>query len=103
MRRFYRMGVSDPFPPMCDCRPINKSLIVQQNLAVTPAQMMSLTEKGIAISTQTLQYDEGSLNPSNIVPIDARRGVDVNDVWQASETARKKLVNAHKSDIAAYD
>ena len=76
----------------------NENLKVVGGLAVTPAQMLDLTQRGIAISaSNNMQYVEGSEDPSFDLPIDARRGVDVNDVWDAQSTARRKLLNANKS------
>ena len=76
----------------------NENLKVVGGLAVTPSQMLDLTQRGIAISSSNnMQYNEGSEDPSFDLPIDARRGVDVNDVWDAQANARRKLINANKT------
>ena len=76
----------------------NKNLKVVGGLAVTPSQMLDLTQRGIAISaSNNMQYLEGSEDPSFDLPIDARRGIDVNDVWDAQTNARRKLLNANKT------
>lgn len=87
--------------PLTFYEPINPDLTVKNNLAVTPSQMADLTERGVAVSSSNLQFDEGSPNPSSVVPIDARRGVDVNDVWQAQQSSRKKLRTAAASIVEA--
>lgn len=88
--------------PFNNYRPINSDLTVRNGLAVTPSQMADMTRRGISISTANLDFLEGSLNPSSEVPVEQARGVDVNDVWQASQTAKKKLKAAHVRDIQTY-
>lgn len=80
--------------------------IVHPNLAVTPAQMAQLTERGIPISSNQigLQFDDGSSNP--VLGFEERRYVDMADVWNAQKTSRAKLdkLNNHvasSSDEAA--
>lgn len=76
---------------------------VVPGLAFTPAQMAKMAEKGIPISTQSAdQFVDGSLNPSFDIPIEDRRGVDVNDVWNASKDAKAKIINAHRKDKELY-
>lgn len=89
--------------PFNDYRPINSELTVRNGLAVTPSQMMDMTQRGISISNSNLDYLEGTPNPSATVPIEQSRGVDVNDVWQASQTAKKRLKAAHIRDVQTYD
>lgn len=73
-------------------------------LAFTPAQMAKMAEKGIPISTQSAdQFVDGTLNPSFDIPIEERRGIDVNDVWNASKDAKAKIIDAHKKDKLLYD
>lgn len=71
---------------------------VKQNQAVTPSQIAELTENGMAVSSyNNLVYDEGVPNPS--LTLEQTRGIDVADVWQASQTAKSKLRQFHKSSI----
>lgn len=78
-------------------RPVDGSVSVKQNQALTPAQIADYTAKGIAVSSsQNLVFDEGVPNPGPL-PLEQRRGIDVADVWNASKTASKKLKSAIKS------
>lgn len=62
-------------------------------LALTPAQMDDMRKRGQSISTQNLDnmYYDGSVNNSFDLPLDQIRGVDINDVWNASKESGKKL------------
>lgn len=76
---------------------------VPQNLALSPSEIASLTERGFASSAGNLgmSFDVGSpnpvLDPSNI------RGADPADLWQASRASADKLVSAHKKDKQYYN
>lgn len=77
--------------------PVLGSVPVKQNQALTPAQIADYTSKGIAVSSSlNLVFDEGVPNPAPL-PLEQRRGIDVADVWNASESASKKLKSAIKS------
>lgn len=86
-------------PPVTHYDVINEDLTVRNNLAVTPSQMADLTERGVAVASANLQFFEGSVTPSSVVPIDARRGIDAADVWQAQMTSRKKLRSAPTVEV----
>lgn len=66
---------------------------VQSGLAVTPAQMMELAEKGIPITPQNLgvSYDEGYSDLSFDVPTQYQRGIDIADMWEAQEDVKRKF------------
>lgn len=67
-------------------------------LAVTPAQMSQMADKGIAISAQNAaNFYDGSENPSWDVLPEYERGIDVADLWQNQQTARKKIFTAKRS------
>ena len=76
---------------------------VAQNLALSPSEIASLTERGFASSAGNLglSFDAGSpnpvLDPSNV------RGADPADLWQASRSSADKLVSAHKKDKQYYN
>lgn len=81
--------------------------IVQNDLAYTPTQMMQLAEQGIAVSTMTagndMFFDGVPVSESTFnLPLDACRGVDVADCWQAEQTVRKKAKKGLKNDISRY-
>lgn len=70
----------------------------------TPSEMATLTSKGMPVSTQIYDsfFFDGVTNVgSELLPED-RRGVDVVDAWELSQTANKKLYRAHKSDLNRY-
>lgn len=80
----------------------SSDLKVKPGLSVSPAQMMEYTARGIAISASNLSYMDGDTSRSMDIPLEARRGIDAADVWQASETAKKRLVNVHVKDVKEY-
>lgn len=71
---------------------------VQSDLALTPAQMADLAEKGIPISTANAQlaYEDGTRSATFDIPIEERRGIDIADVWNTQQDARDKVVNAYQ-------
>lgn len=70
---------------------------VKENAAVTPAQIAELTANGMAVSSSSLlQFDDGSPNPLHF-PLEQSRGVDVNDVWNASLNSKRRLNSIMKS------
>ena len=80
---------------------------VQSDLAYTPSQMMSMAEKGIAVSAQNVNpdnfFDGVSVEESTFnLPLDRLRGVDVADCWQAEQNTKKKAKNGLKNDIKVF-
>lgn len=72
-------------------------------LALTPSQISKMSEKGLAVSAQISQtFVDGVSNPSFDIPVEERRGVDPVDVWDASQTSRKRIIDAHKKDKQLY-
>lgn len=64
----------------------------QSGLSVTPSEIAKLTERGIPVSSSNASlFIDGVVNPSFDLPLDQMRGTDVVDVWDASETSKKKL------------
>lgn len=70
--------------------------IVQNNLAVTPADMMRMTELGKPISTQILgaEYYDGRDKLDFECNLEYRRGVDINDMWNAQHDGKDKVKKA---------
>lgn len=94
---------SRPVPSGCtnDTEPY---VYTEQNIAVTPSQIQQMVERGIPVSPSNASaFIDGVINPSFDVPIEERRGVDVVDVWDASQDAKRQLIKAHLKDKAAYD
>lgn len=67
--------------------------IVQNGLAVTPSQMLEMTERGIPITPQNLGliYDEGVSKLDFEPPMEFRRGVDICDMWEHRENMKSKV------------
>lgn len=72
--------------------------VVQNDLAVTPSQMMELTQKGYSITSQNLRMLD-AIDPADkdfYVPLQYRRGIDIADISEASQEVRKKMKKAVK-------
>lgn len=91
-------------PVPSGCSNITKPFVyTEQNIAITPSDIQSMVERGIPVSTTNLpSFIDGTINPSFDVPIELRRGVDVVDVWDTSQTAKRTLIDAHLKDSALY-
>lgn len=82
------------YPKCCDN--VSFSPVPVQGLSISPAQIVQLTERGFAASSSNigLSFNEGSINPE--LTIDNTRGVDASEVWEASQTAKEKLIGTYK-------
>lgn len=73
---------------------------VQEGLALTPSEMLTMSQSGVPISSQMLSADafnpghEGS-EPS--VPYELRRGVDISDVAYYQQQTRAKVKSVSQS------
>lgn len=85
----------------CQFKPINierrfDEPIVQDGLAMSPAEMMDMVNRGIPISNSNLQllevYKTGDKDFS--VPMEFRRNVDMADMWQHRQEMRTKVREA---------
>lgn len=89
------------------CHPKAKGFYprVQPGLSITPSEMMKLAEQGIPVSAQAGNLDawnDGSTNPSWYVDSSRLRGIDPADLWQIQRSTRKKMRNAHFSDVEKF-
>lgn len=76
----------------------------KQGLSMSPADVARCASRGIAVTSQindSLFFD-GTDNPSFELPLEMQRGVDVADVWQAQQSARKRVLDAAKRDKELY-
>lgn len=81
----------------------DKDILVRPNQAVTPSQMMKMTEQGVAVSSQLAgDFIDGEVNPAWELPVDAVRGVDIVDTWEAQLSSRNKIRTAHNSETKKY-
>lgn len=83
------------------CKRKKGELPVHGDLAYTPAEMFELWKQGVPISnenmgTPTFESDQTVWN----IPIERQRGVDIADVWQTQQTARKRMKQAGKRFVA---
>ena len=77
---------------------------VVPGLAYTPSDMARLSERGVSVSTVNDQlFYDGSPAASFDIPIEMRRGVDANDAWNASRSARRRILSGHRNDKKLYD
>ncbi len=62
-------------------------------MSVTPSQMLNDANHGIPIKSQLLEtsFYDGDNSSDMSVPMQYRRGLDVNDAWLAQVTSREKL------------
>lgn len=77
---------------------------VSSGLALTPSQMLELSQSGIPVSSQMANdmfYDGDTSMRVHIDPLD-RRGIDVVDAWNLQKSSRRKLMEAHNNDISDY-
>lgn len=93
----------NPFVP-CDCSkpPVME---VKQGLAMSPSDISRATSRGYAVSSQiddSLFYD-GDDSPLIDIPIERTRGIDAATVWEAQQSAKKRLISAHLRDKETYD
>lgn len=72
-----------------------QTIPTQSDLAITPAVMAEMVDRGLPVSSQSVSgmFNDGVENPSWDLPIDLRRGVDVAEVWNAQRDARQNVVN----------
>lgn len=66
---------------------------IQNNLALTPAEMWRLQEQGLPISAENsgLSFDDGEFSKSWDVPFEHRRGVDLASAFEYESQVRHGL------------
>lgn len=78
--------------------------VVQNGLAMTPAQAMELVERGIPISNSNLQvmeiYKTGDKDFT--VPMEFQRGVDMADMYQHRKEVTSKVKHGYDTAIADF-
>lgn len=90
---------------LCKLPPIEEDKLVQNSLAVTPAQMWELQKQGIPISAQSsgLAYDDGEYKVDWDVPLEHRRGIDPADIWESERTIQSKVNTAFSKIFGKKD
>lgn len=76
-----------------NCVLTSEEPIVQNGLAVTPSEMLELTNRGVPISPNNLGviYEEGSSNLDFEPPLEHQRGIDITDMWEHREDVKSKM------------
>lgn len=69
---------------------------VQNGLAVTPSQMLELSQRGIPVAPNNLGlgYQEGVSDLDFEPPLNYRRGIDIGDLYEAREDIKSKIRKA---------
>lgn len=72
---------------------------VQNGLALTPAQLETMTRKGIPIAPQNLglTYEDAVDVKSFDVPPEHIRGVDIGELWEMRESTNKRFKDKIKN------
>lgn len=79
------------------CKRIEGDVPVLNNLALTPAQMYAMSLQGKPISANPLPEEffvdgyPGEAESIPEIPLDERRGIDINDIWSAQKDFEKKV------------
>lgn len=75
------------------CKRTVEDVPVEDGLAMTPAQMNQLMQQGIPIASANLglQYEEGVSELDFEPPLEHRRGIDINDMYESRQHIRKKF------------
>lgn len=68
-------------------------------LAYTPSDMARMHAAGMPVNSANLinSFCDGDKNPSFVVPIERKRGVDIAEVWEESKNAQAKIEKFGKS------
>lgn len=73
---------------------------VQGSLAVTPAEMSQMADKGIPIASQLLdesQFYDGDTGRQVFLPNYYRRGYDITQAWNDQKDSRKRISDSRKA------
>lgn len=75
---------------------------VQSHLSVSPAEMLDMSEHGIAISSyqDSSKFIDGDTSPLIDIAVENRRGFDVNQAWNLSQESKSKLRKAVKMSLS---
>lgn len=82
----------------------SKRVFVQDNLSVTPSEMLSLSEHGIPISSHfdDSQFSDGDSSSKVVLDYLDSRGIDVVDVWNYEKTSKSNIRKAVINDFNGY-
>lgn len=100
-RNHFRMGSSSKITHAVNYDSSPKFVEVIPNQSVTPAQMLDMAKQGIPISSDNAAAIDGELNPSWDLPLEKQKHIDPADLWQAQQSVRKKIRDAHAREKKA--
>lgn len=94
-KRVYVKSVSD--------ERINDVIPTVNGASYSPSDMRRMTLAGSPVSTAVYDsfFYDGTPDSSEVLPED-KRGVDVVEMWDLSKSAKKKIRNAHTSELEIY-
>lgn len=81
---------------IANCKRQRGEEVVQQDLAITPAQMYDMVQAGKPVGASILSpdyFDDGDHDTNMHVPLDRQRGVDIVEMWNAE---RKFVKDSYK-------
>lgn len=83
------------YPDLCECKfNVKKDWQrTQEGLAITPAQVKELTDRGIPVSAQNVNFlESGSDVNSWIVEPQFRREMDMATAWEMEKSSSRKVL-----------
>lgn len=86
-------------PRLCKIEHHKDDLPVYENQSMTPSQMYEMAKLGKPMSAGMVtddMFEEGSSDVTFELSLPYRRGVEVNDVWNAFESSRRSHVKKGK-------
>lgn len=95
-------GSSKPVSAVCKRTAIEEP--TRPNCVITPSEAYQMVQKGIPVSlpNRPEDYSDGDTSQSWDIPIERLRGVDVNDIFEATWNAREKIRKSHIKDKEVY-
>lgn len=76
--------------------------IVQNGLALTPADVLRSAEAGVPVNSMMLSssFSDGHTGSDFTINPEDRRGVDIGHLWQEQMDSRRKFRDAHAQGTA---
>lgn len=82
--------------PFATCKRRSGEKPVQNNLALTPSDILRMAEQGIpASSANNPNLIDGNSDNDWNVPLEERRGIDMTDLWNERQNIKSKFRKAH--------
>lgn len=78
---------------------MNPQYPVQSGLSLSPKDIEQMTARGRSASIGSID-DRIYWSHTDDVPLEHRRGMDINSVWEQSRLARRRIMDAHDKQLA---